>query len=140
MLIPVILGAVLGGLFVILANRRGRRTEATLFAIGLFVAALIYLALALARDGGRWLATESAGVAIFGTLAWLGMRSSPWWLALGWLGHVAWDVGLHLDQVQPIAPRWYPLLCVGFDLIVAGFVLGRVAPSLEPQRRDHRSP
>jgi hypothetical protein len=126
MLEPIILGAVLGGLFVLLARRLGQRAEARLLAAGLAVAALIYVGLALA-SAGRWLAIETAGVAIFGTLAWLGVRASSWWLALGWLGHVAWDVGLHLDRPQPVTPEWYPLLCVGLDLIVAGFLLGRAA-------------
>jgi hypothetical protein len=53
-----------------------------------------------------------------------GTRVSLAWLALGWTAHVAWDVGLHLDRPQVIVPAWYPLLCVGFDLVVAGFVLG----------------
>jgi hypothetical protein len=64
-----------------------------------------------------------------GTLARLGVRGSSWWLALGWLGHVAWDVGLHLDRPQAVAPEWYLLLCVGLDLIVAGFLIGRIAPA-----------
>jgi hypothetical protein len=119
---------VLGGLFVLLARRLGWRAEARLLAAGLTVAALIYVGFALA-SAGRWLAIETAGVAIFGALAWLGVRVSSWWLALGWLGHVAWDVGLHLDRPQAVAPEWYPLLCVGFDLIVAGFLVGRAAPA-----------
>ena len=37
------------------------------------------------------------------------------------------DVGLHLEQPQTFVPAWYPLLCVGFDLVVAGFLLGPAA-------------
>jgi uncharacterized protein DUF6010 len=140
MLLPIVVGAVLGGLFVLFAARKGSRAEARLLAAGLVVAALIYLVLALARNGGDWLAIEVGGVALFGALAWQGMRGSPWFLVVGWLGHVAWDVGLHLDRAPPIAPEWYPLLCVGFDLIVAGFVAGRISPALELRHRDSRNP
>ena len=64
---------------------------------------------------------------LFSLVAWLGVRGALWWLALGWAAHVAWDVGLHLDRSQALVPAWYPLFCVGFDLIVAGFILGRTS-------------
>jgi hypothetical protein len=140
MLLPIVAGAVLGGLFVLFAARKGSRAEARFLAAGLVVAALIYLVLALVKNGGDWLAIEVGGVALFGALAWQGMRGAPWFLVVGWLSHVAWDAGLHLDRASPIAPEWYPLLCVGFDLIVAGFVVGRISPALELRHRDSRSP
>ena len=125
MLLPIILGAVLGALFVLLAHRRKRRGEIRLLAVGLIVAALIYIGLALGIGADRrWFALESAGLAVFGVLAWLGLRTSLWWLALGWVAHVGWDVGLHLDRAQTFVPAWYPLMCVGFDLVVGGFLLG----------------
>jgi hypothetical protein len=124
MLFPILAGAVLGGLFVRFAHRRGAG-EVRLLALGLVVAAGIYVALALARAEDRWLAVEAVGLAVFAGLASLGLRVSLWWLALGWVAHVAWDVGLHLDREQPVIRAWYPLLCVGFDLVVAGFLLSR---------------
>jgi hypothetical protein len=123
-LVPILAGAVLGGLFALLARRCGPIGELRLQAFGLLLAALIYLGLALAGPDGRWLVIEAAGLAIFGGLAWLGLRGSSWWLSLGWVAHVGWDVGLHLDRSQPLVGAWYPLLCVGFDLVVAGFLLG----------------
>jgi hypothetical protein len=128
MLLPIVLGAVLGGLFALVARRRKRGGEVPLLALGLVVAALIYIVLALAAGADRrWLTLEVAGLGVFGGLAWLGLRTSLWWLALGWAAHVGWDVGLHLDRPSALVPAWYPLLCVGFDLVVAGFVLGMAA-------------
>jgi len=124
MLLPILLGAVLGGLFVLLARTRGPTTQVRLLALGLVVAALIYVGLAVTGAGRHWLALEATGLAAFGLLAWLGVRVADWWLALGWVAHVAWDVGLHLERPQAVVPEWYPLLCVGFDLVVAGFLLG----------------
>lgn len=123
MLIPIVVGAVLGGLFALLARRRGETGELRLFGLGLVVSALIYVGLALAATDARWLVVEAAGVALFAGLAWLGVQHARWWLALGWTAHVGWDVGLHLDRAQPLVGAWYPLFCVGFDLIVAGFLL-----------------
>ena len=125
MLLPIVLGAVLGGLFVLMARRQKRGGEIQLLALGLVVAALIYIVLALAAGADRrWLTLEAVGLGMCGVLAWLGLRASLWWLTLGWVAHVGWDVGLHLDRAQAFVPAWYPLLCVGFDLIVAGFLLG----------------
>ncbi|HEX6434045.1 MAG TPA: DUF6010 family protein [Gemmatimonadales bacterium] len=130
MLLPILVGAVLGAVFAIFARAR-KGAELRLLAIGLVVAALIYVGLALAGRGRDWLAIEMVGLVLFSCLAWLGLRSSRWWLAVGWLAHVGWDVGLHLDRAQAVVAAWYPLLCVGFDLVVAGFLL-----SAAPGRRD----
>jgi hypothetical protein len=124
MLIPILLGVVLGAMFVLLARRGGRKGEMWLLALGLVAAAFIYVMLALPRGDPRWLALEAAGLVVFAGLAWLGVRASLWWLPLGWVAHVAWDVGLHLERSQAVVAPWYPLLCVGFDLVVAGYLLG----------------
>jgi hypothetical protein len=123
-LAPIVIGAVLGALFVAIAARSSRRGQARLLAIGLVIAALIYAGFAIFSIDRRSLGYEISGVLLFGALAWLGVRVSPAWLALGWAAHVAWDVGLHLDRPSSLVPDWYPTLCIGFDLIVAGFVLG----------------
>jgi hypothetical protein len=128
MLRPILLGAVLGGLFVLGTRAWKRSAERRVLALGLLVAALIYIGLAVVfRSGSEMLILEASGVVIFGGLAWLGLRSSLWWLAAGWLAHVAWDVGLHFDQRQAFVPAWYPLICVGFDLMVAGYLLGSLS-------------
>jgi quercetin dioxygenase-like cupin family protein len=119
---PVLVGALLGGLFVRIARRRGGEAELRFLAVGLLAAAVIYIAFAAARADGRWVALESAGLLLYGPLAWLGRRR-PGLLALGWAAHVGWDVALHLDTAQPVVGSWYPLGCIGFDLIVAGYLL-----------------
>jgi hypothetical protein len=120
---PILAGAVLGVAFAALAARRTPVGELRLLALGLVSAAVIYLGLALVHGNARWLALEAAGVAGFGLLAWLGLRVSPWLLVLGWTAHVFWDVAFHVDQPQTLVRAWYPLGCVGFDLIVAGALL-----------------
>jgi hypothetical protein len=118
MLAPILTGAVLGLLFALAAHRRG---DLRLFALGLIVAALIYVALVIPDGTGGWLALEAAGLLIFTAFAGMGLRA-PGWLGAGWLAHVGWDVGLHLDRAQSVVGPGYPLGCVGFDLIVAGFL------------------
>jgi hypothetical protein len=125
MTVPVLLGAVLGGLFAFAVSTRGPRGEMRVLAYGLVVAALIYPAWLLALAATDWLTLELGGVLVFAVLGWFGVRTSPWWLVLGWVGHVGWDAWFHLDR-ESMIPSWYPLLCVGFDLAVAGFLLGQL--------------
>ena len=120
---PILAGAALGAGLVHVARRAGTGERGVL-AAGLLVAALIYVGFAVGARDARWLLLESAGVLLIAPFAWLG-RASGVWLALGWAAHVAWDVGLHLDRPQPVVGHWYPLLCVGFDLIVAGSLMAR---------------
>jgi hypothetical protein len=131
MLVPIVVGAVLGVLFVLAARAWTGSTGRLVLGIGLVVTALIYVGFALAaEDRSRSLVIEMVGVLLFGLLAWLGLRRSLWWLSIGWLGHVAWDVGLHLDRTLAGVPAWYPLFCIGFDLVVAGYLL---APASQPR-------
>jgi uncharacterized protein DUF6010 len=128
-MIPEIsLGLVFGAALGLVARSRGPRGERTVLAAGLVTTALLYLAFAVLGGASlRWSALEFIGVSAFGALAWLGVRRSPAWLALGWATHVGWDVGLHLGVgAPPFVPAFFPTFCIGFDLVVAVYVLSRV--------------
>lgn len=119
----IVAGVVLGALFLALARAGGRRRERRMLGIGLVVASLFYVAFAL-RGGapGPWLAAELGGLAIFAAAAGVGVRFSGWVLALGWGAHVLWDVLLHRSgSGGAYTPEAYPWMCVGFDLLVAGY-------------------
>jgi hypothetical protein len=67
-----------------------------LIVLFFFIAAGLYIVFALRADEGiLWVAGEVVGVAIFGGMALLGMRSSIWWIIAGWALHPLWDVGQH---------------------------------------------
>lgn len=117
-------GVLLGVGFVGFAGRFGRRRDLVV-ARGLVVAALVYCGFALVAARPGWLGLEIVGVALYGTFAVLGVRRSAVWLAVGWAGHVGWDVGLHAHGVGAVvAPQWYVAACIGFDLAVATGLLG----------------
>jgi hypothetical protein len=44
-------------------------------------------------------------------------------LALGWAFHAAWDAALHKLTAAPFVPDWYPLVCLSFDLVLAGYII-----------------
>ena len=96
-----------------------------LYAVGLVVTALIYVAFAvIGGAGARSLGLEAVGMVLYCTAAWVGYRRSATLLALGWAMHVVWDVGLHVQGAgAAYTPGWYPWGCISFDLIVAGAVL-----------------
>jgi hypothetical protein len=136
MVTKLTIGVVLGAVLVFCARRRGSRGELVLYAIGLVVAAVIYVGFAFVGAAGpRWTALEVAGLLPFLGFTWLGLRRAPLWLAVGWVAHAIWDVGLHLLAGTPtFVPRSYPVFCVGFDLIVAAAIILRVrgkAPASE---------
>jgi Family of unknown function (DUF6010) len=127
-LIPVIallLGTALALALVGLARGYPPGRERRVYAVGLVAAALVYVGFSAAGGAGaRWLALEVLGVLLYGAAAWAGLRGRTRLLATGWAAHVGWDVLLHLSGAgAEYTPRWYPWLCVSFDLVMAGAVL-----------------
>lgn len=117
-----LLGAALGGLFVLVVRRQEPAAGLRLLALGLLTAALLYLGFAVfGGAGARWLAIEAGGVALYGAAAWLGLRRGAGWLALGWAAHALWDVPFH--AAEAFVPAFYPPLCLGFDLLVGAFIV-----------------
>lgn len=128
MLFELAVGFALGALLVICARMGGPAREAPVFAWGLVAAAVLYVGFALANGAPvRSRLLESLGVVPFAFLAWLGVRRSQLWLALGWAAHTTWDLGLHAGAGAPdFVPSWYPVVCTSFDLLVAGYIAARV--------------
>jgi hypothetical protein len=124
MLIELVVGAVLALPVVAFVRRLGSRNEGRLYAVSLFIAAAIYVGFAFVGAADRrWMILELAGLVLFIAFAWLGLRSSPWWFVAGWAAHATWDMGLHLVAGTPeFVPVWYPGVCIGFDLLVAGAI------------------
>jgi hypothetical protein len=89
-----------------------------------------------ARAGAEsgWLLIELAGVVIYGSIGWIGVRGPLWWLAAAWALHPLWDIGLH--YVGPgsafVHPLRYPIPCVSFDLLVAAYLAYRASRASLP--------
>lgn len=119
--IMIVVGALAALAFVAFARwGRDSAREARWYAIGLVVAAVVYVAFAaVGSAGSRWLSIEAGGVVLYGVFAYLGRRVAPAFLAAGWLAHAAWDTLVHPFTGNAFVPGWYPALCLGFDLVVA---------------------
>ncbi len=120
----LLLGAVLAALFIAVGHRAKFLDFKISMAIGLVVAALIYVGFALAWGGPQWVLIEALGIPLYGAMAWLGLRKSPIWIAVGWLLHMPWDLFVHyIGPGFHVAPEWYMFACFSFDLIVGGYLL-----------------
>lgn len=120
-MIPAAIGGAAALLTVLIWYQYNRQKAERWYAAALVIAALIYVAFALAWDASAiWL--ELGGVVLYTAFAILGLRYSPWFLALGWLAHVGWDVGLHGTHTAYV-PSWYPLACLIYDLIIAVYII-----------------
>lgn len=114
------MGGLLALLFVTWVSKRPGHVRVRVLAIGLVVVAWIYVLFSMTDFYPYWFAIEIAGVLIFSAFAVLSFKYSVWFLAAGWLIHVAWDVVLHGSGATPFVPGWYPGLCLGFDVVVGG--------------------
>ena len=123
--LPLFAGLVLALALVAWARRMSPARASRVYATGLLIAALIYVAFALAGGAeSRGLAMEGFGVLLYGGAAWVGLKYWPPAIALGWAAHVAWDVLLHLDgSGAGYTPDFYPWMCVSFDLVLAAALL-----------------
>lgn len=122
LLIEIIVGILLAAGFILIVRRSGNFAgEKRNFAIGLTVTALIYVVFGLFSGAVSWILLELAGVPVYAALAWLGLKKSGWYLAAGWALHPLWDAGLH-GASTPFVPYWYIGGCLGFDLLVAGYI------------------
>ncbi|MDX1671563.1 MAG: hypothetical protein R3211_04425, partial [Balneolaceae bacterium] len=74
-------GLVLGTLLIL--HARTQKNEIQIFAVGLAVAAAIYVGFAVIWGSLSWVLIEIAGVLVYGFLAWLGVRFTKYWLAFG---------------------------------------------------------
>jgi hypothetical protein len=126
-------GGVLAVVLVAVTHLLLRYERQILFGV-LLVAALAYVGFAIGGGAGAgWLLIELVGVAIYGTLGWIGLRGSLWWLAAAWALHPIWDLGLHYFGAGSsfASPLSYPIPCLSFDLVVAAYLAYRASSEVE---------
>jgi len=103
--------------------------ERSLLAVFLVGMPLVYVARYLIVSTGRarnyWLWVEILGTVIFAALAVLGVKRSPWFLAIGIILHgLTWD-SWHFRN-STYMPDWYAIFCLGVDLLLGAYVAARV--------------
>ena len=118
------IGALAAVGFTYLAQALVRRRALMIYALALIAAALIYFLAALS-GGYKNILSETVGLGIFSALAIFALRRSAILLALGWMLHVGWDLAAYPLISAASMPHGYRWACVGFDLVLAGYLVGR---------------
>jgi hypothetical protein len=124
-ILQILLGLGTGVIFLLVARLLAPERTRAFLSIGLAGAAAIYVGFAVwGKAPPVWLGTEVAGLALYSALAWGRVYGAPRLLALGWLAHPLWDIGLHWSGVgAEYAPHWYVVACPSFDILVAIYLM-----------------
>ena len=123
----LVLGLFFGAVLIMHARKYRAKGEKIILSKALIAAAIIYVLFAIIWGNTTWVVIEIIGVPIYGLFAWAAIRYSVYWLAIGWFLHPLWDVYLHLlGPGNLVAPEWYAVACITFDILIAGYILYRV--------------
>lgn len=117
-LIGLILAVVVAGLATVVGFDRDRAFYPTI----LIVIASYYVLFAVMGASRQTLTIEIVVATGFLLLAALGFRRSLWLVAVAIIGHGVFDSVHHLFIENPGVPIWWPGFCLGFDVILGGWL------------------
>ena len=125
-LAALVAGVIFGGATLLIPILLSRDTAFGLLAILLGMIASVYFGYALADGRLHAFQVEYVGMVVFAALATIALaRDSALLLAIGYLGHGLWDLLHHRRGVDTRMPWWYVPVCLGYDTVVAIYVLIR---------------
>ena len=118
----------------------GKQNPLRVSAYALIAVAFLYVGFAFrSLDPNSWVAVEMTGVAIFGSLAYMSIIFSPWFLVVGLALHPLWAIVFHYNgSGAAFTPGPFALANAGFD-VRAGALRGLCDPATR-QDQDPRRP
>ena len=118
----ILAGVLLSLGFIAFVRRVYPQRELTLYGIALAPTAGAYVVFALLHGALGSLSGELIGVLLYGGIGLAGVWRFPMLIAFGWATHVAWDLAVASESAASYVPAWWPALCVGTDLFLAGYI------------------
>jgi hypothetical protein len=112
-----VIGLALAAAVAWFATVVGLARERSFYATVLIVVGSYYVLFAAMAASGRTLVAEIAVAGIFLLFAVLGFKGNLWLLAVGLVGHGAFDFVHHFFIDNPGVPRWWPGFCLAFDVL-----------------------
>ena len=144
---PFLLAAVAGAVTVAclwltrwLGSRATKFERAWLaaFLVGMPLVYVMGWFAARGHAASSWIWVELLGLAIFAAFAALGLKNSPWFLAIGIAGHgLLWDSWHYKNSAY--VPDWYAVACLLVDLALGAYVAARVPAYREARRIAKKS-
>jgi len=95
----------------------GLDRERSFYTTVAIVVAFYYVLFAAMQASGRTLGVEIAVAAGFSSLAMIGFKRNPWWVAVALVGHGLFDLVHHRFIDNPGVPQWWPGFCGAYDVI-----------------------
>jgi len=114
-----IIAATAVGLF---ATVIGFDKDRSFYPVVLIVIATLYLLFATMAGSTHSLVAEAIPALLFGTLAALGFRKSPWFAVAGLALHGVFDFFHPAVIANPGVPVWWPGWCLSYDVVAAGYL------------------
>ena len=107
----ILLGAICAGVAMVAGLDRARASSVVL----LIAIAIFYVVFAV--EAGANLVSQSLIASTFVLVALVSYRTSLWGIAIGLATHALYDAFSH--TLGAPAPHWWPMFCLGFDLVLA---------------------
>ncbi len=103
--------------------------ERGFYPVVLTVIAGYYALFAVMAGALDTMVLEVAILCAFAAIAVIGFRTNLWLVAAALLGHGVLDL-LHPRLVANAgAPSWWPMFCLTFDVVAAGYLAARLLPA-----------
>lgn len=134
MWVELAIGITLAGLTILVIQTQPPEIHQKIYAAALIIAASIYVGFSLLSQNTTWIFTEILGVIVFSLISFLGLKFSPWLLAMGWLIHPAWDLFIDNHNLNTFVPHWYPIVCMGYDILIAWYIAWKCTKPKENNR------
>lgn len=128
-----LLALAVGGL----ATLAGFDRERSFYPVILMVIGSYYGLFALMSGATSALWAEALALAVFTGVAVVGFRTSLWIVAAALVAHGLLDMVHHRFVDNPGVPAWWPEVCLGFDVVAAGYLAMRL---LQKRRSEEPLP
>ena len=112
-----VIGLALAAAVAWFATAVGLARERSFYATVLIIVGSYYVLFAAMGASRRTLVAEIVVAVIFVLFAVLGFKGNLWLLAVGLIGHGAFDFVHHFFIDNPGVPRWWPGFCMAFDVL-----------------------
>ena len=106
-----------------LARLAGFDRDRAFYPTLLVVIASYYVLFAVMGGSVRAVVVEAIVMTVFSLLAFVGFRTSLWFVVVALAGHGVFDFVHGRLVTNPGVPPWWPAFCLAYDLTAAGFLL-----------------